>query len=110
MSIGAHSVRENCAHSDLPDGALANACVGDYIALLVGLELLDGELSRLTLAAYSLVDTSICSAANEADDLVLVHDSNLGLVACLVPAVGRICIQSAPLSFNLLTVLDSSER
>ena len=81
MSIGAHSVRENCAHSDLPDGALANACVGDYIALLVGLELLDGVDTTVRGFALCLVDSSICAGGDEAEDGILVRHAFAGSVA-----------------------------
>ncbi len=57
----------------LADGRLRDARVRGLLALLVGLELLDGELAGLAVAAESLVHAAIGAAADEADDLVLVR-------------------------------------
>jgi hypothetical protein len=46
-----------------------------------GLEFLDGEFSSLAMSAYGLVNSSICSTADETDDLVAVNNSDLALVS-----------------------------
>ena len=75
------------AERHLADGRLRNARVGGLLSLFVGLELLDGEFTRLALAAEGLVDATIGAAADEADDLVLVGHADFALVAHR-PAVG----------------------
>jgi hypothetical protein len=65
------------AQRHLADGRLGDARVGHHLALLIRLELLDGELAGLALPADGLVDAAIGSTADEADDLVPVNDTDL---------------------------------
>ena len=63
---------------------LANSRLGDSgvldLAFLVGLELLDGELAWLALAADGFVYSSICTTADEANHLILFHHLHFALV------------------------------
>ena len=59
---------------------LRNASILNLLALLIGLELLDRKFSWLTMTTYSLVDSSISTTTNKADDLVSVDDSNFALI------------------------------
>lgn len=68
------------AQRHLPHSRLRDASILDLLTLLVWLELLDRELSNLTMAADGFVDTSISSTTDEADDLVLVYHTNFTLV------------------------------
>ena len=69
------------AERHFTDRRLRDAGVGDLLALLVGLELLDGELAWLALAAEGLEDAAISATADEANDDVLLRDADLALVA-----------------------------
>jgi hypothetical protein len=44
--------------------------------------LLDGKFSSAAISAFGFVDTSICTAADEAHDFVALGDSLLVVVAC----------------------------
>ena len=68
------------AEGHFSDGALGDARVSDLLALLVGLELFDGELARLAASGEGLVDATIGTAADETNNLVLVRHTNLGLI------------------------------
>ncbi len=58
-------MRELAAEGHLADCRLADARVCDLLTLLIRLELLDRELAGLPMAARRLVDTTVCSTANE---------------------------------------------
>lgn len=76
-------VAELAAERHLAHGGLRDARVGDDLALLVGLELLDGKLGpAVRLSAESrFVDAAIGTGADEADDFVAVDYTYFGLVA-----------------------------
>ena len=87
------------AETHLADGRLRDARVADLLALLVGLELLDGDLDdgfRPVLgglqgggaARRGLVDAAVGAAADEADDAVALGDAGLGLIARGAAVVG----------------------
>lgn len=63
------------AHSNLSDRALADACIGNDVALLIGLEFLYSMQLWLKFLTLSFVDTSIGTGGNESKDGVLVGDS-----------------------------------
>lgn len=76
------SVVELTAETHLTNSTLRDARVADLLSLLVGLELFDGELADgLAVAADGLVDASIGTRADEADDAVAVCDADLGLIS-----------------------------
>jgi len=77
------------AQRHLANGGLGEACVLDIVAFLLWFELLDGvELfaSRRAcavgfgIALNSFVDSTICAAADKANDMVLLVDLRLGSV------------------------------
>jgi hypothetical protein len=83
-------VTKLAAEAHLTDGTLGDAGIANLLALLVGLELLDGYLGaeRMVCADLEptdgLVDAAICSAANKTDDTVAFGDTSLGLVSAMV--------------------------
>ena len=83
-------VLELRAECHFSDGGLRNARVLYLLALLVGLELLNGEVARLALPAMGLVHATVGSAANKPNDAVLFHHLDLGLVGHLATPVTRI--------------------
>lgn len=48
-------------------------------------ELLNGKLARLAMTANGLVDSSIGTTADEADNLVAVNDPNFALISHVWP-------------------------
>lgn len=77
------------AQRHLADGGLRNARIRNLFTLLVGLELLDGKLAGLALAAKGLVDAAISSGANESDDFVSLDNPDLGLIVDVTEAAVR---------------------
>lgn len=76
------AVAELTAETHFANCTLRYSRVTDLLALLIRLELLDGEFpGRFAATADGLVDSPIGSGANEADDPVSVSDADLGLVA-----------------------------
>jgi hypothetical protein len=51
------------------------------LTLLVGLKLFDGKLASLAMTANGFVNSAICTAADESNDLVAVDDSDFTLIA-----------------------------
>lgn len=68
------------AEGHFSHGGLRDARVGDLLAFLVRLELLDGELAWLAMATMSLVDTAIGATGNETNDFVFVCYSHFALI------------------------------
>jgi len=69
------------AQTHLADSTLRDARVANLLALLVRLELLDGEFAdRLSIATDSLVHPSISTGADETNDAITICDAHLGLV------------------------------
>ena len=80
------------AQGHLTDGRLRDTSILDLLTLLVRLELLDGELADLTMAADGFVDPAVGPTADEADDLVLVYHTDFTLVGDVSRAsIRRIC-------------------
>ncbi len=84
-------MRQLAAKCHLADSRLADSRVGDLLTLLVGFKLLYREFASLPLAANGLKHTTVGSAADEADNPVLVRNPDLTLVADIANApVGRV--------------------
>lgn len=76
------SMVELTAKTHLTNSTLRDARVADLLPLFIGLELFDGKLADgLAVAADSLVDASIGTRADEADDTVAICDADLGLIS-----------------------------
>jgi hypothetical protein len=69
------------AKAHLTDRTLRDARVANLFTFLVGLKLLDSEFTdRLAIPANSLVNPSIGTRADEANDAVTICNSNFGLI------------------------------
>lgn len=84
------------AQRHLADGALRDAGVGNLLAFLIGLELLDGEFADLALTAEGLIDASIGTTANETNDSESLGNSDFGLVSDVArPSISRIFVTTS---------------